>query len=135
MAKETGLGWTTLTLDNAAGAAQDIRSDVSSLDFDTPYDSQEVTGLDKSAMERLALLADFSGTLNGTFNDAANKSHAVLSGDLRVVRTLAIAISGQTLSNEVLMGGYALSRSSKGEFTWKSSFSLADGTVPTWGSA
>lgn len=132
MAKETGLGWTTLSVDNAAGSACDIRSDVNSFDFNTPYDSQEVTGLDKTATERLALLADFSGSMNGTFNDAASKSHSVFSGDLRVVRTLLIVVSGQSLTNEVLLGGYNLSRGAKGELTWKSTFALADGTVPTW---
>ena len=40
---------------------------------------QVVTGLDKSAEERLQLLADFSITINGVFNDASNQSHAVFS--------------------------------------------------------
>lgn len=132
MAKETGLGWTTLSLDDAAASLRDIKNDVTNLDFSTPYGSQEVTGVDKSAYERLALLADFSGTLNGVFNPAANRAHAVLSGDLRVVRTLSLVISTKSLSNEVLIGEYALTRAAGGEFTWQAPFSLADGTVPTW---
>lgn len=132
MAKETGLGWTTLSLDDASASLRDIKNDVTNLDFSTPYGSQEVTGVDKSAYERLALLADFSGTLNGVFNPAANRAHAVLSGDLRVVRTLSLVISTKSLSNEVLIGEYALTRAAGGEFTWQAPFSLADGTVPTW---
>lgn len=132
MAKETGLGWTALNVDNDAGSAKDIRNDVTNLDFATPYNAQEITGIDKEAMERLALLADFTGTLNGVFNPAADKSHAVLSGDLRVARTLGITISAQILNNEVLFSSYALTRGAGGEFTWQAPFALSDGTVPAW---
>jgi len=132
MAKQSGLGWTTLSLDDASAAAQDIRNDVTNFDFTTPYATQEITGVDKSAVERLLLLADFSGTLNGIFNPSANKSHAVLSGDLRVPRTLTLAISGATLANEVLVTEYNLTRASGGEFTWQSPFVLQNGTTPAW---
>lgn len=132
MAKITGLGWTTLSLDNASAALQDIKNDVTNLDFATPYGTQETTGVDKSAMERLALLADFSGTLNGVMNPTANRIHAVASGDLRVVRTLSLVVGGLTLPNEVLLTSYSLNRAAGGEFTVQIPFSLADGTTPTW---
>lgn len=132
MAKETGLGWTTLTVDDDGTSARDIKNDITNLDIATPYNVQEVTGIDKSAIERLLLLADCSGTLNAVFNPSANRVHAVMSGDLRVVRTLAIVISAQSLSNEVLFTDYALTRAAGGEFTSRSPFVLADGTVPNW---
>lgn len=132
MAKETGLGWTTLNVDDDGSSARDIKNDITNLDIATPYNVQEVTGLDKSAIERLLLLADCSGTLNSVFNPAANRVHAVMSGDLRVVRTLQLVISSQTLSNEVLFTDYALTRAAGGEFTARSPFVLADGTVPNW---
>lgn len=132
MSKESGLGWTTLEADDAVPTARDIKNDVTNFDFATPYNSQDVTGVDKYAMERLALLADFTGTLNGVFNPAANKSHDVFSGDLRVVRTLTLVISGQTLANEVLFGSYPLTRAADGGLTWAVPFQLANGTVPTW---
>lgn len=132
MAKESGLGWTACSVDNAAGAAQAIKNDVTNLEFSTPYNLQEVTGIDKSAMERLALLADFTGTLSGVFNPSANQIHAVMSGDLRVIRTITLTVSSKTLPNEVLFSDYALSRAADGAFTTSSPFSLADGTTPTW---
>lgn len=132
MAKETGLGWTTHSVDDATGTLRDIKNDVTNMDFATPYATQEVTGLDKYAMERLALLADLTGTHNGVFNPAANRAHAVFSGDLRVIRTWTTVISGKTLSGEVLITSYALNRAAGGEFTWQAPFVLADGTVPTW---
>jgi hypothetical protein len=134
MAKQTGLGWTALTLDDAAAAAQDIRNDVTSLEYATPRAVQEVTGVDKSAMERLLGLADFTCDLEGVFNTAANMSHAVLktASSTSVTRTLTLTIGGQTLANEVLVTDYQISRSDSGELTWKAPLVLADGTVPTW---
>jgi hypothetical protein len=132
MAKESGLGWTTFNVDDDGGTARDIRNDTTNLSIATPYNTQDVTGLDKSAVERLALLGDFSGTGNGVFNDAANFSHAVLSGDLRVARTIGIVVSGQTLNNEALITDYALTRAAGGEFTWQAPFALSDGTIPNW---
>jgi hypothetical protein len=134
MAKETGLGWTTFSVDDSAGTARDIRNDCTNVDWSMPRGVQDVTGLDKSAIERLLLLADFSGTANGVFNDAANASHSVLKtvSSTSVARTISIGVSGQTLANECLITDYALTRAASGEFTWSAPFSLADGTVPTW---
>lgn len=134
MAKESGMAWTTLSLDNSSAAAKDIRNDVTNFSFATPRGVQDVTGVDKSAMERLLLLADFSGTLNGVFNDEADFSHSVLKTvpSSSVERTLALGVSGQTLSNEVLVTDYSLNRGQDASLTWTAPFVLADGTVPTW---
>lgn len=135
MAKESGLGWSTFSVDDAAGAAQDIRNDCTSLEFATPREVQDTTGLDKSAMERLLLLADFSVTPSGVFNDAADASHDVFSTvpSTSVLRTVSIGVSGQTLANECLFTDYSISRAQNGELTWQAPGVLADGTVPTWG--
>jgi hypothetical protein len=134
MAKESGLGWTTLSVDDSGGTARAIKNDVTSLEFATPRDVQDITGVDKSAMERLLLLADFSVGLNGVFNDASNQAHDVFKTvpSTSVVRTVTLAVSGQTLANECLFTDYGLSRGEKGELTWKAPGVLADGTVPTW---
>ena len=136
MAKRTGLAFTTLSVDDAAGTPRDIRNDITSFNFATPRGVQDVTGIDKSAMERLLLLADFSITLNGVANDTGTgaTSHAVLKTvpSTSVLRTVSLAISTNTLACEVLFTDYALSRSQGGELTWTSPGVLADGTVPTW---
>lgn len=133
MAKENGLGM-SVAVDDASGTPRTISNDVTNLAFATPRGVQDVTGVDKSAMERLLLLADFSLTLNGVFNDASNMSHAVLKTvpSTSVARTATIAISGQSLANEVLFSDYSLTRAADGAFTWTAPGVLADGTVPTW---
>ena len=133
MAKESGLG-ATVSVDNASDALKDISNDVTDFTISTPRAEQNTTGVDKSASERLQLLADGLFTINGVFNDAADQSHDVFKTipSTSVVRTVTIAISGQTLSMEMVLSDYALSRSSTGEFTWSVSCALADGAVPTW---
>src|SRR6187402_845891 len=99
MAKEPGIGWTTCSIDDSGGSLQAIINDVTSLQFATPRGVQDTTGLDKSAMERLLLLADFSATLTGVFNDAATTgAHTVLKTvpSTSVVRTFSLGVSGQT---------------------------------------
>ncbi|MCH7553615.1 MAG: hypothetical protein IIC82_06435 [Chloroflexi bacterium] len=107
------------------------------MSFGTPQNQQDITGLDKSGIERLGLLKDGTVTLNGVFNDAANKSHdvfkdfdTIFAGE--VGRTVTIAISGQTLSMEMLFTDYALTRGGDGSLTWTASGQLSDGTSPSW---
>lgn len=135
MAKETGIPITTLSVDDSAGTVRVIRNDIVSFNFSTPRPEQDVTGLDKSAKERLQLLADFSITINGIFNDAvAPSSHTTFKTvpSTSVARTVSLDISGQTLANEVFFSDYALTRAPTGELTFTAPGALSDGTVPTW---
>lgn len=134
MAKESGLGWTTCSVDNSAGTAKPIKNDVTSLQFATPRGVQDVTGIDKSAYERILLLADFSITLNCVFNDATDQMHDVFKTvtSTSVARTTTLTVSGNTLANEVLYTDYPLNRADSGELTAAIPGVLSDGTVPTW---
>ena len=130
MAKQAGFPF-QVELDDSGGTPRDISNDVTNFNFATPRGVQDVTGVDKSAMERILLLADFSATLNGVFNPEANKSHDVLS-DLANVRELDLTIASQSLDNTVLITDYALTRNQEGSFNWSAPAVLADGAVPTW---
>lgn len=131
MAKESGIT-TALSVDDSGGTARDIANDISALTFGTPQNLQDVTGLDKAAMERIALLSDATVSLTvPAFNDATNKSFDVLktrSG----VRTVAIGVSGQTLSMEMLISDVSWARNADGSLGATATLSLSDGTVPTW---
>lgn len=135
MAKSSGLAWTTLSVDDSGGTPRDIRNDITNFDFATPRAVQEITGIDKSAFERLLLLADFSITMNGVFNPTATtSSHAVLKtvSSSSVLRTVSLTVLAQSLPNEVIVTDYNITRANSGELTWTSPAVLADGTVPTW---
>lgn len=133
--KTTGLGWTTLSVDDGAGVAQDIRADVNNLQFATPRGVQDVTGVNRSAYERLLLLADFSITLNGVgFDTQAGQAHATLRTipSTSILRTVTLVVQGATLANETLFTDYSITRAGDGGMTWTAPGVLGDGTVPTW---
>jgi hypothetical protein len=132
MAKASGIGWTTLSVDDSGGTPVVIKNDVTNLQFSTPRAVQDVTGVDKSAMERLLLLADFSITLNGVFNAATSHTVFRTVPSTSVPRTTSLTVNGVSLPNEVLYTDYPLSRSDSGELTFAVPGVLADGVVPTW---
>ena len=143
MAKQSGLAWTTLSVDTSGGSAKAIKNDITNFQFATPRAVQDVTGVDKSAMERLLLLADFSVTLNGVMNVTTDASHDVVKTvpSTSVARTTTIAFTEagastvHTLAPEVLYTDYPITRGQDGALTWAVPGVLADGTVPTWSSA
>jgi hypothetical protein len=134
VAKVTGLGWTTLSVDDASNAQQAIINDITNLQFATPRGVQDVTGIDKSAHERLLLLADFTITLNGVFNPATNAEHDVFKTipSTSVNRLITIVTNGKTLTPTCVLTDYSLTRNNSGELTWSVPGSLANGAVPTW---
>ena len=140
MAKTTGVNWTTLSVGDAGNVVRDIRNDITNFQFAMPRGVQDVTGIDKSAIERLLLLADFSMTLNGVFDSAATtSSHAVLSTvtSTSVLRTVNLTVTGTVVANlnqasAILFTDYQLARTAAGEFTWSAPGVLGSGAVPTW---
>lgn len=134
MAKQSGLAWPTLSVDDSSGTPRDIRNNITNFQLATPRGVQDTTGIDKSAVERLLLLADASITLNGVFDPASNMSHAVFKTvpSTSVQRTVSLAIASQTLAMEMLFSDYSHNRAQDGSFTFAAPGALSDGTVPTW---
>jgi len=133
MAKESAA--LTISIDDSGGTARNISNDIGSCDWATPRPQQDVTGVDKTAIERLLLLADYSATFNAFFNDAAApSSHDCFKTvpSTSVARTTSIAHSGQTLAVEAWLTDYQLSRAQNGELTVTVPAVLQDGSVPTW---
>lgn len=135
MAKESGISM-TLSVDDGSGAAQVITGDVTNLNIDLPRANQDVTSIDLAGMERILLLADLSMPLNGVFNPAANRAHAVFktvpSQAEAQTRAVSCAISSQTFTAETIPDNYALTRAPDGKFTWAVTLMNADGVVPAW---
>ena len=139
MAKTSGLGG-VIKVDDSGSVARTITNDVTNYTFTTPRNVQDITGVDKSANERLLLLADFTVTLNGVFNSAAaNQSHDVFKTvpSTSVQRHVELDPLGTTtglpkLTNLCVLTDYQITRANTGELTWQVPGSLADGTVPAW---
>src|ERR1700743_1487792 len=109
MAKTSGLG-SVVKVDDGSASAQTISNDVTNYQFSTPRATQDVTGVDKSANERILLLADYSVTLHGVFNTAATRSHAVCSTvpSTSVNRAVEIDPIGTTTGNPKLVNNCLL---------------------------
>lgn len=134
MAKQNGLGWTTATIDDASGTPVALVNGFTNLAIATPRGVQDVTGLDKSAIERILGLADMSVTLAGPVDFGAGGTHSVFSTvpSTSVPRTVALGIGGKSLTAELLFTDYPLTRAASGEFTFTVPGVLASGVVPTW---
>ena len=125
MAKTSGIT-TSVTV-----ASNNISNDITSINVDTPYGEQDITGLDKSAIERLLLRADCTGTMNGVFNIAASMSHATLKTPGS--KTFVIVYPGTaTLTFTAVTTNYALSMGDDGSLTWSVNWALSSGTAAAW---
>jgi hypothetical protein len=124
VAKTSGIA-TTLTI-----GGNDISNDVTSFTVDTPFGVQDVTGIDKPAMERLLLRGDLSGSITGVFNVTASKSHATLNTP--GLKTFVAAYPGATLTTTILSSNYALADGADGSLTWSVNIVLTGGALPVW---
>jgi hypothetical protein len=130
-----------LTVDDSAGTPRICSNSNTNFEFATPRAVQDATGVDKSAMERLLLLADCSNTFAGVLDTTAlTGAHAVFStvSSTSVARTTKIQPTSAAtpfLSTEMLYADYQVTRADSGALTWSSPGVLSDGTVPTWTNA
>lgn len=138
MTIESGLGITTLTVDDSAGTQRDVEPSVFNFQFATPRAVQDITAISQNGMARLALLADSSITFTGGFDDGSNLAHAVFkdgpSGG--VARELTFAHSGQTLFTSplvlMLITDYSFARAQDGSLVFTAPMVQSNGVVPAW---
>ena len=121
MAKVSGIT-TAVTV-----ASNVISNDVTSISVDTPYGEQDITGLDKAAVERLLLRADCTGSMTGVFNTAASMSHATLKTPGS--KTFVIGYPGATLTFTAVTTNYAVAMGTDGSLTWTVNWGLSSGTA------
>lgn len=137
MAKTSGLG-AAITVADSGGTNRTISNDVTDFTLAMPVALQDITGVDKSAHEKLPLLRDLNESLKGIFNAAANMSHAVFSTITTTPTNRATSVyptsNGSTpvLTANLLYKTYNVARAAAGELTWQADGDLADGAVPTW---
>lgn len=139
MAKTAGFP-TQIQIDDSGSVARDLSNNITNFTLGTTRGEQAITGLDKSAMERLLLLADGRVTVNGPYDPAANRAHTVFSGliaaavqsETRITLPPATAGAPELVMN-ILWNDFTYTRNANGELTWQATGNLADGTVPTWG--
>jgi hypothetical protein len=137
VAKSSGIT-STVSVDDGSASLQNISTGVLSFDISTPRGNVDITGLDKSAIERLLLLSDGQVTLNMQYDPTATTgTHTVFRSmsSTSVTRTVTIVINSTpsaTLSMEMICTDYSLNRGADGNLTSSATLMLQSGTVPTW---
>ncbi len=125
----------TIAVDDSGGTARTMSNSVTTAEWETPREEIVVTGVDKSAKERLLGLADFTVKLEGAFDTTATTgAHAVLATvpSTSVARTVTLTIATKVLACETLFTTYGLKRDDDGSASWSAEGALADGAVPTY---
>jgi hypothetical protein len=137
VAKSSGIT-STLSVDDGGGTLRDISTSVTSVTVTTPRGNVDITGLDKSAIERLLLLADGQVTLNMQFDPTATTGqHTVFRtvSSTSQTRTFTYVINSTpsaTLTMEMIATDYSVARGQDGNVTCTATLMLQNGAVPTW---
>lgn len=134
MAKLSGLG-ATLAVDDSGGTARTVSNDILSISVSTPRGSQDVTGINVSATERLLLRADGKFDYAYVFNDTASTgSFAVFSTvpSTSVTRTHTFTVQTKVLAGEYIIPDFPLALGADGALTGSIGAMLNSTTVPTW---
>lgn len=132
MAKQTGIT-SVVTIADAGGTARTISGDVTDFTVGQNRAQIDVTGVDKDFMERLPGLGDYSVTLSGVMNAAANQSHAVFSSMGTALRAITLSFSsGGTANGTAALESYNVTRATGGALTWQATLNCANGTGVTW---
>lgn len=129
----TGIG-ATFSLDDGAGALQNITADVLSITINTPRGSQDITSLGDGAMRRLLLLGDLTMDVTAVVNDSTNASFNVFqsAGTYDSARTAVFTRNAHTMNCEVILTSVNWGRPQDGSWTLTANLQLASGSDPTW---
>jgi hypothetical protein len=132
MAKKSGLG------QNFYVGGYDLSGDVGAItNASSTRTTLDVTGIDKSAVERVMGPGDASMEFMSFFNDAAGQQHLALRGlvttDLPVTWALGTTIGDAAASFVGKLTNYPLARASDGSLTATPTLVANDGVPMEWG--
>ena len=131
MAKKSGLG--NLLLYNGV----DISGDVSAVSISTPREVLDVTGISKSALERINGLSDASIEASIFFNDASSQAHLTLRGlpttDVIVAWAMGTTVGDACAFLTAKQMNYDWSRGADGSLAGTVNSQLSSGTNLEYG--
>jgi len=115
----------------------DLSNDVGTLDLGSPRTTLEVTGIDKSAIERLLAQADGAIAFTPYFNDATGQEHLALRGLARTDVEVLVALAGGAKGSvsaimTAKQANYDWTRAADGSFTGQVT-TQASGVTPEYG--
>jgi hypothetical protein len=124
-----------VTIDSGEGTPRIITNDVLSVTLDTTRELADVTGVDKTAKQRLGMLNDATVTLTGAWNPAANPTFYSCFKDIattNIDRTVVLLYPGPaTFTAEMALESVNYSVSG-GQLTCSVTLQLSGGTQGVW---
>ena len=139
MAKRSGLGQKFYVCAIGSGPAIDLSGDVGAIDTaESMLATLDVTGIDKSAHERIPGLGDGKLQYTGFWNNSPGGQHAVVSplnGTTVRALWLGSAVEGDGLAYAVngILTDYPPTRAAGGMLTAKPTIESYNGDFPDWG--
>lgn len=135
MAKVAGF-LSGLTVKDNGGTVRDIKNDTTDMSLNTSTGQLDITGLDKTAMERMNLRNDVTVSMNGIVNNASNMQHDVFKTTQvagAVAREIVMTtVAGPVFTVTVLFGNYTVTPGADGSLKWSASGALSNGTAGAW---
>lgn len=134
MAKQTGITG-TVTIGDASGVSQTFSADVQTFNINQSRAQIDVTGIDKSFMERLPGLGDYSVDLAGVFNggNGTATAHYVFSSMGTALRAFTLVVGPQgTAVGTAALASYSVARGADGALTWTATLNCANGAAMSW---
>jgi hypothetical protein len=133
VAKQTGITG-TVTIGDANGVSQTFSGNVQTFDIQQSRAQIDVTGIDKSFMERLPGLGDYSINLAGVYDGAgtatAIQTFASMGTALRAF-TIVVGPVGTAVGTAAL-ASFNVARGGDGALNWTASLNCANGTAMAW---
>ena len=134
MAKQTGITG-TVTIGDASGVSQTFSADVQTFNINQSRAQIDVAGIDKSFMERLPGLGDYSVDLAGVFNggNGTATAHYVFSSMGTALRAFTLVVGPQgTAVGTAALASYSVARGADGALTWTATLNCANGSAMSW---
>ena len=133
MPKQTGITG-TVTIGDANGVSQTFSGNVQTFTINQSRAQIDVTGIDKSFMERLPGLGDYSIELAGVYDGAgtatAVQTFASMGTALRAF-TIVVGPAGTAVGTASL-ASWNVSRGNDGALNWTASLNCANGAAMAW---
>ena len=137
---KTNARWIRIWVDDETAALKDLSTDVTNISIPYAHNETDVTGYSDGVINITVGQPNNNVTMDGVFNDAADKSHDVLSAINGFVTTktsvkinIGIGAAPAATNAEWLGEYYCTEYSLAGDLTWHASFMPAGSTVGVWG--
>lgn len=131
MATISGNVFTSHNVDDSAGTARDLKSNLRSMNITHSNGEIDISDLSEEYRKRLEGLKDITLQCDYNVDTEANKSKDVVVVNIKNNRTVGFSVNGLSFEDEMLITEMSIDVSEDHQITCSVSYGHAEGT-PTW---